>query len=67
MKPYISDLDMLSARERYNDHLRAARQHKLVREVQLAQSLAAQPERPRSLLARLRAALLTRRPARASR
>ena len=65
MKPYISDLDFESARERHNNHLRAAQLHALAREAQAAQKPAAQPDRSSSLLARLRAALLTRRPARA--
>lgn len=64
MKPYLSDLDYLVAQERYNDQLRAARQQKLVREAKLARQLAEQPDRPSSLLARLRIALFTRRPAR---
>lgn len=65
MNPYISDLDFDTARERHNDRLREARLYALVREAQAAQKPAAQPARPSSLLARLRAALLTRRPARA--
>jgi len=65
MNPYISDLDFESARERHHDLLRAARLHDLGREAQAAQKPAAQPARPSSLLARLRAVLLTRRPARA--
>jgi hypothetical protein len=65
MNPYISDLDFESARERHNDHLRAAKHYQLVREAQATQKPAAKPDRPSSLLARLRLALLTRRPARA--
>jgi hypothetical protein len=65
VKPYISDLDYLYARERYNDQLRAARQQQLVREALAARKPAAAPQRPSSLIARLRAALLTRRPVRA--
>ena len=65
MNPYISDLDFESARERHNDLLRAAQLHDLAREAQAAQKPAAPPARPSSLLARLRAVLLTRRPARA--
>lgn len=65
MKPYISDLDFQSARERYNDQLRVARQQKLIREAQAARATATQPARSSSLIARLRAALLMRRPARA--
>ena len=61
----LTEIDAQAARERYNDHLRAARHQKLVREAQAAQLLAAEPARPSSLIARLRAALLTRRPARA--
>ena len=65
MNPYISDLDFESARARHSDLLRAAQLHNLAREAQGAQKPAAQPARPSSLLAWLRAALLTRRPARA--
>jgi len=62
---YLTDIDAQVARERYNDHLREARLRKLIREAQAAQQPAAEPARPSSLLARLRAALLTRRPAQA--
>ena len=63
---YISEIDAQAARERYNDHVNAARQRKLIREARAAQRPAAQrPARASSLLARLRVALLTRRPARA--
>ena len=65
MNPHISDIDYLSARERYNDLLRAARQEQLIREALAARKPAAPPQRPNSLIARLRAALLTRRPVRA--
>jgi hypothetical protein len=65
MNPYISDLDFESARARHNDYLRAAKDYQLIREAQAAQKPAAEPARPSALLARLRAALLTRRPARA--
>jgi hypothetical protein len=62
---YLTDIDAQAARDRYNDHLAAAEQRRLAREVRAAQQPAAAPVRPSSLLARLRAALLTRRPARA--
>jgi hypothetical protein len=62
---YLTDIDAQVARERYNDHLRAARLRKLIREAQAAQQPPAAPARSNSLLARLRVALLTRRPARA--
>ncbi|HEU5102652.1 MAG TPA: hypothetical protein VFU22_26690 [Roseiflexaceae bacterium] len=65
MNPYISDLDYDSARERYNDRLREAQHYNLVRKAQGAEKPAAQPARSSSLLARLRDALLTRRPVRA--
>ena len=66
MTPYLTDIDGQAARDRYNEHLRAARLRKLIREAQAAQQpVATEPVRVSSLLARLRAALLTRRPARA--
>jgi hypothetical protein len=65
VKPYISDLDYLYARERYNDQLRAAKHQQLIREAQSARKQAAAPQRSSSLIARLRAALLTRRLVRA--
>ena len=65
MNPHISDIDYLSARERYNDLLRAARQRQLIREAQAARKPATPAQRSGSLIVRLRAALLTRRPVRA--
>jgi hypothetical protein len=66
MTPYLTDIDGQAARDRYNEHLNAARLRKLIREVRAAQQPAvAEPARVSSLIARLRAALLTRRPARA--
>ena len=66
MTPYLTDIDAQAARDRYNEHLHAARLRRLIRESQAAQQpAAAKPVRASSLLARLRAALLTRRPARA--
>jgi len=62
---YLTDIDAQAARDRYNEHLNAARLRKLIREAQAAQKPPAEPVRPNSLIARLRAALLTRRPARA--
>jgi len=62
---YLTDIDAQAARDRYNEHLNAARLRKLVREAQAAQQPPAAPARPSSLIARLRLALLTRRPARA--
>ena len=64
MTPYLTDIDGQAARDRYNEHLNAARLRRLIREAQAAQQPAAEPVRASSLLARLRAALLTRRPAR---
>jgi hypothetical protein len=61
----LTEIDAQAARERYNDHLRAARQQKLIREAQAAQQPSAEPARASSLIARLRFALLTRRPVRA--
>ena len=66
MTPYLTDIDAQAARDRYNEHLNAARLRRLIREAQAAQQpAAAEPVRASSLLARLRAALLTRRPVRA--
>jgi hypothetical protein len=65
VKSYLSDLDYQYARERYNDQLRVARQQQLIREAQAARKPAALPQHPGSLIARLRAALLTRRLVRA--
>jgi hypothetical protein len=65
MTLYLTDIDAQAARERYNEHLNAARLRKLIREAQAAQQPPAAPARPNSLLERLRVALLTRRPARA--
>ena len=62
---YLTDIDGQAARDRYNEHLNAARIRRLVREAQAAQQPAAAPARISSLLARLRLALFTRRPARA--
>jgi len=63
---YLTDIDAQAARDRYEEHLNAARLRRLIREAQAArQPDVAQPVRTSSLLARLRAALLTRRPARA--
>jgi hypothetical protein len=66
MTPYLTDIDAQAARDRYDEHLNAARLRKLIREAQAAQQpAAAEPARASSLIARLRAALLTSRPARA--
>jgi hypothetical protein len=66
MTPYLTDIDGQAARDRYNEHLNAARLRRLIREAQATQQpAAAEPVRAGSLLARLAAALLTRRPARA--
>ena len=65
MIPYLTDIDAQAARDRYNEHLNAARLRKLIREAQAARQPLAEPARASSLIARLRAALLTRRPARA--
>jgi hypothetical protein len=62
---YLTDMDAQIARERYNDHLRAARHRKLIREAQAARQPSAEPARASSLIARLRLALFTRRPVRA--
>ena len=62
---YLTDIDGQDARDRYNEHLNAARIRRLIREAQATQQPAAAPARPSSLLARLRLALFTRRPARA--
>jgi len=61
---YLTDMDAQAARERYNEHLNAARLRKLIREAQAAQQPTAAPARANSLIARLRLALFTRRPAR---
>ena len=65
MTPYLTDIDGQAARDRYNEHLNAARLRRLIREAQATQPAAAEPVRAGSLLARLAAALLARRPARA--
>lgn len=66
MTPCLNDLDAQAARDRHNELLNAARLRKLIREAQAAQQpAAAEPARATALLARLRAALLTRQPARA--
>ena len=62
---YLTEIDAQAARDRYNEHLNAARLRKLIREAQAAQQPPAESVRPSSLFARLRAALLTRRPAQA--
>jgi hypothetical protein len=62
---YLTDIDAQAARDRYAEHLNAARIRRLVREVKAAQQPPAAPARDRSLLERLRLALFTRRPARA--
>lgn len=62
---YLTDIDAQAARDRYNEHLNAARIRRLIREAQAAPQPAAAPARDSSLLARLRLALFTRRPARA--
>lgn len=65
MTPYLTDIDVQAARDRHNEHLNAARLRKLIREAQATQQpAAAEPVRARSLIARLRAALFVRRPAR---
>jgi len=64
VKLYISDIDYMAAREHQNDLLRDMRQQQLIREAQAARKPAAQRQLPSSLIARLRAALLTRRPVR---
>jgi hypothetical protein len=61
----LTEIDAQAARERYNDHLRAARLLKLIREAQAAQQPPAEPVRASSLITRLRIALLNRRPVRA--
>jgi hypothetical protein len=61
----LTEIDAQAARERYNDYLRAARHQKLVREAQAAQQPSIKPARANSLIARLRIAVLTRRPVRA--
>ena len=61
----LTEIDAQAARERYNDHLRAARHRELIREAQAATQPTAEPVRASSLIARLRVALLTRRPVRA--
>ncbi len=62
---YLTDIDGQAARDRYEEHLTAAAHRKLVCEARAAKQRAAAPARASSLLARLRGALLTRRPARA--
>ena len=61
----LTEIDAQAARERYNEQLRVARLRRLIREAQAAQQPSAEPARASSLIARLRVALLTRRPARA--
>ena len=61
---YLTDMDAQAARDRYEEHLNAARIRRLVREAKAAQQQAVVPARPSSLIERLRAALLTLRPAR---
>jgi hypothetical protein len=60
----MTEIDAQAARERYIDQLRQARLLRLVRESQASQP-AKQPAEPKSLLARLRAALFVQRPDRA--
>jgi hypothetical protein len=62
---YLTDIDAQAARDRYEEHLNAARIRRLIREVKAAQQTPAEPARASSLLERLRLALFTRRPARA--
>jgi hypothetical protein len=62
---YLTDIDAQAARERYEEHLNAARIRRLIREAKAAQQPAAPSTRPSSLIERLRLALFTRRPARA--
>ena len=62
---YLTDMDAQAARDRYNEHLQAAQLRRLVREARAAQQQPAEPTRAGSLIARLRLALFTRRPARA--
>ena len=64
MTPYLTDIDAQAARDRYKEHLQAARLRRLIREAQAAQQPPAAPARANSLIARLRLALFTRRPAR---
>ena len=61
----LTEIDAQAARERYNDHLNAARLRKLIREAQAAQQPSAKPARASALLARLRVAFFTPRPVRA--
>jgi len=63
MTPYLTDIDGQAARDRYEEHLNAARLRRLVREARAAQQPAA-PAHARSLIERLRLAWFTRRPAR---
>ena len=65
MNHSLSEVDFQAARERYNDQLRQARLLRLIREAQAAHEPSSQPERSSSLVARVLAALLVRRPARA--
>jgi hypothetical protein len=65
MTPYLTDIDAQAARDRYNEHLHAARLRRLIREAQAAQQPPAAPARASSLIERIRLALFTRRPARA--
>jgi hypothetical protein len=62
---YLTDMDAQAARDRYDEHLKAARLRRLIREVQAAQQVAAAPARTSSLIERLWVALRIRRPARA--
>jgi hypothetical protein len=63
---YLTDIDAQAARDRYEEHLNAARLRRLIREAKAAQQPeTAAPVRTSSLFARLWAALFTRRPARA--
>jgi hypothetical protein len=62
---YLTDMDAQAARDRYEEHLNAARIRRLIREAKAAQQPPAAPARGGSLLERIRLALFTRRPARA--
>jgi hypothetical protein len=58
---YLSEIDIRANQERYNEQLRNARLRRLIREAQAARQPAVQPARPKSLIARVFAALGTRR------
>jgi hypothetical protein len=67
MNPYLFESDVRDNQERYNEYMRQARLLKLIREAQAARKAAPEANRPASLLARIFAALTTRRTARAMR